>query len=565
MDGNMFSDVNGQYDPKPEFHVYDIVWGKVRGYPWWPGRICDPSASSNEAKMLFRKGSYLIDYFGDHSFTWNEAPHIKPFLEYFSQMEKQSNEDEFQNAIACALDEFLRRVELGVVCSCISEQVYPKLKNQIIISDGVRQEEEDSGNAGDGSLTAVSFEPQKLIMLLKEFAQFSYGKADQLELSTSVIQLSAFYCWKSSQLSLPTENDAYISVLGEKTQCNVLGHNSLPVTTDEKLVQKSKSKANNNDLGCCATLWLMKKQRTIHNRRNKILVPPLCLSIPMTDNAAEGEASGLVVLPSMSENTSEGETSSKLILQSSDENPEEVDAIADEDVTAVSEAALPVTKDVKLLWKSEGKDNSLHKCNLMSECSMNSSEKEKILSDLKAYKCLSTPMCQNGSEGKAGSKLTLQSCVKRKAVDVMADDFALKHRKSDSSTRTKDALLLTKDEMLVRKTESKSNSMHKCKHIYGDKMNPSKEQKSLSDLNGEKCLSPTSEYRLPSDHTLTLHSSSSIQKEVDPIADDSALEDWESYLSAGDVEQSFGVADFINMFLQREHTSGAGERICLVE
>ncbi|KAM5559891.1 hypothetical protein ABKV19_021198 [Rosa sericea] len=556
MDGNMFSDVNGQYDPKPEFHVYDIVWGKVRGYPWWPGRICDPSASSKEAKMLFRKGSYLIDYFGDHSFTWNEAPHIKPFLEYFSQMEKQSNEDEFQHAIACALDEFSRRVELGVVCSCISEEVYPKLKNQIITSDGVRQEEEEeSGNAGDGSVTTVSFEPQKLIMLLKEFAQFSYGKADQLELLTSVIQLSAFYCWKSSQLSPPKENDAYISVLGEKTQCNVLGHNALPVTTDEKLVQKAKSK-----------VWLMKKQRTIHTRRNKVLVPPLCLSIPMTDNAAEGEASGLVFLPSMSENTSEGETSSKLILQSSNENPGEVDGIADEDVTAVSEAALPVTKDEKLVRKSENKDNSLHKCKHMSECGMNSSEKEKTSSDLKAHKCLSTPICQNGSEGKAGSKLTLQSCVKRKAVDVIADDFALKHRKSDSSTRTKDALPLTKDEMLVRKSESKNNSMHKCKHIYGDIMNPSEEQKSLSDLNGEKCLSPTSEYGFPSDGTLTLHSCSSIRKEVDPIADDSALEDWESYLSAaGDVEQSFGVADFINMFLQREHTSGAGERICLVE
>ncbi|PRQ43463.1 hypothetical protein RchiOBHm_Chr3g0468761 [Rosa chinensis] len=269
----------------------------------------------------------------------------------------------------------------------------------------------------------------------------------------------------------------------------------------------------------------------------------------------------------MSENTSEGETSSKLILQSSNENPGEVDGIADEDVTAVSEAALPVTKDEKLVRKSENKDYSLHKCKHMSECSMNSSEKEKTSSDLKAHKCLSTPICQNGSEGKAGSKLTLQSCVKRKAVDVIADDFVLKHRKSDSSTRTKDALPLTKDEMLVRKSESKNNSMHKCKNICGDMMNPSEEQKSLSDLNGGKCLSPTSEYGFPSDRTLTLHPSSNIRKEVDPIpiADDCALKDWESNLSAGDVEQSFGVADFINLFLQREHIFGAGERICLVE
>ncbi|KAK9919260.1 hypothetical protein M0R45_027869 [Rubus argutus] len=44
--GNVSGDLNPTSGPsKPGFQVSDLVWGKVRSHPWWPGQICDPSAS----------------------------------------------------------------------------------------------------------------------------------------------------------------------------------------------------------------------------------------------------------------------------------------------------------------------------------------------------------------------------------------------------------------------------------------------------------------------------------------------------------------------------------------
>lgn len=176
MDGNVASGMDGNSCPsKPEFQVSDLVWGKVRTHPWWPGQIFDPSAASEQAKKRFKKGSYLIAYFGDHTFAWNEAPKIRPFLEHFSKKEKQSNKEEFQHAVDCALDEVSRRVKFGLACSCISKRAYAKLKTQIIVNAGNRKET-SRRVGGDSSLNAASFEPVQLIKFIKELARFQITK-----------------------------------------------------------------------------------------------------------------------------------------------------------------------------------------------------------------------------------------------------------------------------------------------------------------------------------------------------------------------------------------------------
>lgn len=382
MDGNVSSGKDGNSCPsKPEFQVSDLVWSKVRTHPWWPGQIFDPLAASEQAKRRFKKGSHLIAYFGDHTFAWNEAPKIRPFLEHFSKMEKQNNKEEFQHAVDSALDEVSRRVEFGLACSCIPKKACLKLKTQIIINAGIRKKA-SRRVGGDRSLNAASFEPVKLIKFIKELARFSNSKADRLEFVTSQTQLSAFNCWKSySQLPLPEENDADVSTLGEKNHCNEASDDALAVIEDEKLVQKSESK--DNSLRKCNDISDSEAQK--------------CL-FPASENESEGKAG-------------------------------ELDAIADED-------ALPVIKDDKLVWKSETKDKSLHKCEHISGDSMNPSEEEQSLSDVEGEMCLSTPMSENGSEGKGDGKLILQpSGKKRKQVDTLADAAAVvKHRKSDSST-----------------------------------------------------------------------------------------------------------------------------------
>ena len=257
-DENVPGDVNVKSGAsRPEFHVSDLVWGKVRSHPWWPGQIFDPSDSSDKAKKYFRKDGYLIAYFGDQTFAWNEEARIKSFRGHFSQMEKQSNKEEFHYAVVCALEEISRRVEFGLACSCTSEEVYAKLRTQIIANAGIR-EESSRRVGGDYSLTADSFEPVELVNYIKELAQSPRGEANRLELVIARAQLSAFYRWKGySQLpefnmvGALLESDADILPIGEKKNHSELNENAIPDIDNEKPLAsgKGKSKSQLNSSG----------------------------------------------------------------------------------------------------------------------------------------------------------------------------------------------------------------------------------------------------------------------------------------------------------------------------
>ncbi|KAJ9181620.1 hypothetical protein P3X46_009733 [Hevea brasiliensis] len=199
IDGNDLGNVNVKVSAsKLEFSVSDLVWGKVRSHPWWPGQIFDPSDSSEKAKKYFKRDSYLIAYFGDQTFAWNEPSMIKPFRSHFSQMEKQNNSEEFHYAIDCALDEVSRRVEFGLSCRCICE--YSKINTQIIVNAGIR---EDSSRrvGGDSFSGADAFEPAKLVDYIKALGLLPFGLIDRLEFVTTQAQLLAFCRWKGfSQL-----------------------------------------------------------------------------------------------------------------------------------------------------------------------------------------------------------------------------------------------------------------------------------------------------------------------------------------------------------------------------
>ncbi|KAL4296497.1 hypothetical protein GQ457_12G009990 [Hibiscus cannabinus] len=194
-------DGSSDVDAKPEFCISDLVWGKVRSHPWWPGQIFDSSAATAKAKKYFKKETYLIAYYGDQTFAWNEASQIKPLRPHFSQMEKQNHMEEFHHAVDCALDEVSRRVEFGLACSCISEEAYSQIKSEIIVNAGIR-EECSSRDGGDRFSSASSFDPLELIETMKALALSPfYTEVDRLQFTISQAQLLAFYRWKGySQL-----------------------------------------------------------------------------------------------------------------------------------------------------------------------------------------------------------------------------------------------------------------------------------------------------------------------------------------------------------------------------
>ncbi|GFQ03887.1 serine/threonine-protein kinase atm [Phtheirospermum japonicum] len=178
-----------------EYYVSDLVWGKVKSHPWWPGQIFPSIAASDEAAKHFRKPSYLIAYCGDRSFAWNEGSNIKPFHTHFSQMEKQSNSDGFCHAVSCALDEVTRRVEFGLACPCLSEEVRDKIRTQVVSNAGIL-EDKNIIDGGDHLSAPASFLPGKLVQFLESVAECPKSITDRLQFTVAKAQLLAFSRWK---------------------------------------------------------------------------------------------------------------------------------------------------------------------------------------------------------------------------------------------------------------------------------------------------------------------------------------------------------------------------------
>lgn len=187
-----------------KYEVTDLVWGKVRSHPWWPGQIFDPMAASEKAKKHCKKDGFLIAYFGDQTFAWNDLSQIKPFREHFSRMEKQSNTEAFCHALDCALDEVSRRIEFGLACLCLSEDVLGQIKSQVVVNAGI-SEESSRRDGGDRFSSVGSFVPAKLVQNVKALALDPFGGSDRLEFVKARAQLRAYNRWKG-YYQLSTQN-----------------------------------------------------------------------------------------------------------------------------------------------------------------------------------------------------------------------------------------------------------------------------------------------------------------------------------------------------------------------
>ncbi|XP_051130818.1 uncharacterized protein LOC127251248 [Andrographis paniculata] len=192
-------------EDEDRFVKSDLVWGKVRSHPWWPGQIFDAEDASEAAMKYHKKDSYLVAYFGDRTFAWNDASVLKPFRSHFPQIEKQSNSEALQNAVDCALEEVSRRVELGLACSCIPKDAYKKIEYQIVENSGIR--EESSRRYGvDRSTHVDAFDPDKFLNYIRDLSLCSSSYVDQLDLVIVEAQLSAFCCFKGYRL--PSESSS---------------------------------------------------------------------------------------------------------------------------------------------------------------------------------------------------------------------------------------------------------------------------------------------------------------------------------------------------------------------
>ncbi len=71
-----------------QFNKGDIVWAKVKGYPWWPGVIAD-----------IQNSIYLINFCHDESHARLSSKSIKPYEENRKKVNMNSKKTKLIEAI----------------------------------------------------------------------------------------------------------------------------------------------------------------------------------------------------------------------------------------------------------------------------------------------------------------------------------------------------------------------------------------------------------------------------------------------------------------------------------
>ncbi|KAJ8467186.1 hypothetical protein OPV22_029738 [Ensete ventricosum] len=100
------------------FELGDMVWGKVKSHPWWPGHIFSEAFASPSVRRTKREGHVLVAFFGDSSYGWFDPAELIPFDPHYAEKSKQTTLRPFVKAVEEAADETSRREALAVTCYC---------------------------------------------------------------------------------------------------------------------------------------------------------------------------------------------------------------------------------------------------------------------------------------------------------------------------------------------------------------------------------------------------------------------------------------------------------------
>lgn len=100
------------------FEMGDMVWGKVKPHPWWPGHIFSEAFATPSVRRSKREGHILVAFYGDSSYGWFDPDELVHFEPTFAEKSMQTNVKNFVKAVEEGVDEVGRRSALGLVCHC---------------------------------------------------------------------------------------------------------------------------------------------------------------------------------------------------------------------------------------------------------------------------------------------------------------------------------------------------------------------------------------------------------------------------------------------------------------
>ncbi|XP_014518654.1 uncharacterized protein LOC106775919 [Vigna radiata var. radiata] len=153
------------------FEVGDMVWGKVKSHPWWPGQIYNEVFASPSVRRMKREGHVLVAFFGDSSYGWFEPAELIPFDANFAEKSQQTNARTFLRAVEEAVDEACRRRGLGLACRCRKTDNFRPTNVEGYFCVDV-EDYEPGGLYSDSQIAKArdSFNPSETLAFVKQLA-----------------------------------------------------------------------------------------------------------------------------------------------------------------------------------------------------------------------------------------------------------------------------------------------------------------------------------------------------------------------------------------------------------
>ena len=79
-------------------HIGDIVWGKIHGFPWWPGRILSITVKQKDNGVVITQMAH-VSWFGSSTMSHMPCSDLYPFLEDFKQKFNKKKRGPYKTAI----------------------------------------------------------------------------------------------------------------------------------------------------------------------------------------------------------------------------------------------------------------------------------------------------------------------------------------------------------------------------------------------------------------------------------------------------------------------------------
>ncbi|XP_057792006.1 PWWP domain-containing protein 1-like [Salvia miltiorrhiza] len=152
------------------FQIGDMVWGKVKSHPWWPGHIYNEALASPSVRRGKHEGHVLVAFFGDSSYGWFDPEELIPFEENFAEKSRQTTSRSFLKAVEEAGDEIARRSSLGLACRCRNDFNFSPSSVEGYFVVDVGDSEAGVYSLGQISKAQDSFRPRDMVSFLQEVA-----------------------------------------------------------------------------------------------------------------------------------------------------------------------------------------------------------------------------------------------------------------------------------------------------------------------------------------------------------------------------------------------------------